>query len=77
MFSRSISFKLSVVALVSALPATNTLAQVSTTPKPPLFSSKPVQSSPVFCYPFQSRLVAQYQPTSTQGTASDLLSKAP
>jgi quercetin dioxygenase-like cupin family protein len=47
MFSRSISFKLSVVALVSALPATNTLAQVSTTPKPPLFSSKPVQSSPV------------------------------
>jgi len=47
MSSRSLTFELCLFALVSALPAANTLAQVSTTPKPPLFSSKSVQSSPV------------------------------
>jgi quercetin dioxygenase-like cupin family protein len=47
MLSRPLAFELCLFALVSALPATNTLAQVSTAPKPPPFSSKPVQSSPV------------------------------
>lgn len=47
MFSRSPTFELCLVTLVSAFATSSTLAQVATTPKPPPFSSKPVQSSPV------------------------------
>jgi quercetin dioxygenase-like cupin family protein len=47
MLSRPLAFELCLFALVSALPATNTLAQVGAAPNPPPFSSKPVQSSPV------------------------------
>lgn len=47
MFSRLLAFELCLATLVTALAASNTLAQVSAAPKPPLFSSKPVQSSPV------------------------------
>ena len=47
MFSKSFPFELCLVAAMSAVAATNSLAQVGTTPKAPLFSSKPVQSIPV------------------------------
>jgi quercetin dioxygenase-like cupin family protein len=47
MLSRPLTFELCLVTLLSAIAASNALAQASTTPKPPLFSSKPVQSSPV------------------------------
>ncbi|PJI98869.1 quercetin dioxygenase-like cupin family protein [Acidovorax sp. 69] len=47
MLSRLPAFELCFFALVSALPATHTLAQVSPAPKPQSFSSKPVQNSPV------------------------------
>jgi quercetin dioxygenase-like cupin family protein len=47
MFSKSLPFELCLVAVVSVFAATNALAQVGTTPKPPLFTSKPVQNIPV------------------------------
>lgn len=47
MFSNSFAFDLCSVILASTFAASNTLAQVATTPNPPLFSSKPLQSSPV------------------------------
>lgn len=47
MLSRSLAFEWCLTAVVSAFAASSTLAQVSTAPRLPLFSSKPVQSSPV------------------------------
>jgi quercetin dioxygenase-like cupin family protein len=47
MFSKSLPFQLCLAALVSAFATSNTFAQASPTSTPPLFPSKPVQSSPV------------------------------
>jgi quercetin dioxygenase-like cupin family protein len=47
MSSRSPTFELCLATLLYAFATSNALAQVSTAPKAPLFSSKPVQSSPV------------------------------
>jgi quercetin dioxygenase-like cupin family protein len=47
MSSRSPTFELCLATLLYAFAASEALAQVSATPKAPLFSSKPVQSSPV------------------------------
>jgi quercetin dioxygenase-like cupin family protein len=47
MFSRLLNFERCLVTVLCAFAAGNALAQASATPKPPMFSSKPVQSSPV------------------------------
>ena len=47
MFSKSLAFELCFVILVSTFATSNTLAQTDATPKPPPFTSKPVQNSPV------------------------------
>ena len=47
MFSRSLASELCIIASLAAFAPSVTHAQAVSTPKAPLFSSKPVQSSPV------------------------------
>ena len=47
MFSKPLPFEFYLVALICAFAASNSLAQAGAAPKPPLFSSKPVQNIPV------------------------------